>query len=128
NNFQQDKLFYPKYFDFNLDSNEQEFTCEVWVYRNDTKSIVNPIVEVVGDTLMQLSQVSPFIDHWSLHRASIRIPHGSEIVFHFPSMQQYDDLRVYPVTSNVKTYIYHPYRNYLMSVLDENNFATFFEY
>lgn len=128
NNFQQDKLFYPKYFDFNLDSNEQEFTCEVWVYRNDTKSIVNPIVEVVGDTLMQLSQVSPFIDHWSLHRARIRIPHGSEIVFHFPSMQQYDDLRVYPVTSNVKTYIYHPYRNYLMSVLDENNFATFFEY
>jgi len=45
--------------------------------------------------------------------------------------QQYvfvDDLRVYPEKSAVQAYVYD-YTNYrLMSTLDDNNFAVFFEY
>lgn len=40
----------------------------------------------------------------------------------------YDDIRIFPVNGNMKTYVYHPTNNRLMAELDENNYATFFEY
>jgi hypothetical protein len=40
----------------------------------------------------------------------------------------YDDIRIYPAEALMKSYVYS-YKDYsLMAILDENNFATFYEY
>lgn len=40
----------------------------------------------------------------------------------------YDDIRIYPFESNSKGFVYHPVNRKLMATLDENNYATFYEY
>ena len=40
----------------------------------------------------------------------------------------YDDIRVHPFDSNMKTFVYDPVTRRLQSELDENNYATFYEY
>lgn len=40
----------------------------------------------------------------------------------------FDDIRIHPFESNMKTFVYDPILLKVMSTLDENNFATFYEY
>jgi hypothetical protein len=40
----------------------------------------------------------------------------------------FDDIRIYPLNAKMKSYVYHPVTNRLMAELDENNYATFYEY
>jgi hypothetical protein len=40
----------------------------------------------------------------------------------------FDDIRIYPVNGSMKSYIYDPVSLKLTAVLDENNYATFYEY
>lgn len=40
----------------------------------------------------------------------------------------FDDIRIFPVEGQMKTYVYDPLTMRLSAVLDENNYATFYEY
>jgi hypothetical protein len=40
----------------------------------------------------------------------------------------FDDLRVHPFNANMKSFVYSPVNLRLMAELDENNYATFYEY
>ncbi len=40
----------------------------------------------------------------------------------------FDDIRIYPVNGSMKSYIYDPVSLKLTAVLDENNYATLYEY
>ncbi|OEK09134.1 hypothetical protein A8C32_10390 [Flavivirga aquatica] len=40
----------------------------------------------------------------------------------------FDDIRMHPFKSNIKTFVYDPKTQRLQSELDENNYATFYEY
>jgi len=40
----------------------------------------------------------------------------------------FDDVRVSPFNSNLKSFVYDPQTQRLMAELDENNYATFYEY
>jgi hypothetical protein len=40
----------------------------------------------------------------------------------------FDDIRIHPYNSNMKTYVYDPTSLRMMADLDENNYATFYEY
>lgn len=40
----------------------------------------------------------------------------------------YDDIRIHPVDASMKSYVYDPETLRLMAELDENNYATFYEY
>lgn len=40
----------------------------------------------------------------------------------------FDDLRIHPFNSNMKSFVFHPVNLRLMAELDENNYATFYEY
>ncbi|MDX2172814.1 MAG: hypothetical protein SFY56_06820 [Bacteroidota bacterium] len=40
----------------------------------------------------------------------------------------FDDIRMHPVKSSIKTYVYHPVTLKYVAELDANNFATFYEY
>lgn len=45
-----------------------------------------------------------------------------------PANACYDDIRVVPVDAHMKSFVYDPFNFRLMAELDENNFATFYEY
>lgn len=40
----------------------------------------------------------------------------------------FDDIRVFPVNGSMKSFVYDPDSQRLMAELDENNYATFYEY
>ena len=40
----------------------------------------------------------------------------------------FDDLRIHPFNANMKSFVFHPVDLRLMAELDENNYATFYEY
>ena len=40
----------------------------------------------------------------------------------------FDDVRVFPFNGNLKSFVYDPINQRLMAELDENNYATFYEY
>lgn len=40
----------------------------------------------------------------------------------------FDDIRLHPYRANMKSFVYHPVNLRLMAELDENNYATFYEY
>lgn len=40
----------------------------------------------------------------------------------------FDDIRVYPINGSMKSYVYDPISLKLVAVLDENNYATLYEY
>ena len=40
----------------------------------------------------------------------------------------FDDIRFYPYNGNMKSFVYDEYTQRLMAELDENNYATFYEY
>jgi hypothetical protein len=44
------------------------------------------------------------------------------------SQTWFDDIRVQPFNSSMKTFVYDPFSLRMMAMLDENNFATFYEY
>jgi len=40
----------------------------------------------------------------------------------------FDDIRIFPLNGNMKSFVYDPDTQRLMAELDENNYATFYEY
>jgi hypothetical protein len=44
------------------------------------------------------------------------------------STAYFDDIRIQPFAAEMKTYVYDPFSMRLMATLDENNYATFYEY
>jgi len=44
------------------------------------------------------------------------------------SKVHFDDLRIHPYNSNMKSFVFHPINLRLMAELDENNYSTFYEY
>jgi hypothetical protein len=40
----------------------------------------------------------------------------------------FDDVRIHPFNSNMKSFVYNPVNIRLMAELDENNYASFYEY
>jgi hypothetical protein len=40
----------------------------------------------------------------------------------------FDDIRLHPFNANMKSFVYSPINLRLLAELDENNYATFYEY
>lgn len=81
------------------------------------------------------STSAPIIDGWQRIEKNIHIPpeaaqihvellnnNGSGIDSYF------DDIRIHPVDASMKSYVYDPVNLRLVTELDENNYATFYEY
>jgi len=47
---------------------------------------------------------------------------------HTPGSSYFDDIRIYPYTSNMVSYVYDPSNYRLKATLDNNNFATYYYY
>jgi hypothetical protein len=81
---------------------------------------------LITQTLVPKSNI---IDGWQQFEVSFEVPGNyKNFKLNLGGGYYYDDIRIYPFESNSKGFVYHPVTRKLMATLDENNYATFYEY
>lgn len=85
------------------------------------------------NTKIRLKPSGNIIDGWQRIIGTFNIPEGAiflniELLNLNTTNVYFDDVRVHPYNSNMKSFAYDSDNYRLMSELDENNFATFYEY
>lgn len=77
----------------------------------------------------KMSRKSNVIDGWQQYEATFRTHLTVDsIKLDLPAGYYIDDIRVFPSNANMKSFVYNPINEKLMATLDENNFATLYEY
>jgi hypothetical protein len=113
-----------------------KYLISAWVNENQSCPNGYPhdsIVIETGPAIYSFHTSGPVIDGWQRFYGAFSVPGtaktisvslvagGSDTAF-------YDDVRVQPFAGEMKTYVYDPTSMRLMATLDENNYATFYEY
>jgi YD repeat-containing protein len=68
------------------------------------------------------------IDGWQQFEVVFSTKNTNHFLLTLQNGYYYDDIRITPFEANSKAFVYDPFTWKLMSSLDENNFATFYEY
>lgn len=68
------------------------------------------------------------IDGWQQYEVVFSTKTSNQFILNLQNGYYYDDFRITPLEANSKAFVYDPFTWKLMSTLDENNFATFYEY
>ena len=81
----------------------------------------------------ELAPKGPIIEGWQLFETEFVVPGGSEMDFYIENSSNnlplfIDDLRFHPYNANMKSFVYNPYNLKPAAELDENNYASFYEY
>jgi hypothetical protein len=120
-----------------------KYWISAWVNENQSsqvKSFANSSIEVEfknGSTTIGTQvfyTTGDIIDGWQRIVGSFVIPSAtSEIKLHLKNsntsiLSYFDDVRVHPFNSSMKSYVYDPVTLWLTAELDDNNYATFYEY
>ncbi len=120
-----------------------KYIVGAWVKQNllvpgSTISNVQIIVEeldanYVTSYTATLSASGPVIEGWQRIEGEIDVLNGSKGISltlqnNGEADAYFDDIRIHPFNSAMKTMVYHPENLRLMAELDNRNYATFFEY
>jgi hypothetical protein len=85
-------------------------------------------------TIGSLQATSKMIEGWQLFEGEFTVPASAtalQLVVDKVTMGDVfylDDLRIHPFNANMKSFVYDPQTLWLTSELDENNYASFYEY
>ncbi|MGB0175699.1 MAG: hypothetical protein ACPF9D_00945, partial [Owenweeksia sp.] len=118
------------------------FKVSFWVKEKDASRVFDydhVTVTITGQTYGNIALTplvhSDIIEGWQKREYSFVIPASFaaqevDFAFHNSGSVKYylDDLRIQPLESSMKSYAYHPGNLRFLAELDENNFATFYEY
>jgi len=121
----------------------QKYVLQAWVKEdvNEQKSTYDysrirlVFFQGIGEeTTMDFSPQGAIIDGWQLISRTFTIPEEA-ISFNIKLQAlpggtnvYFDDVRIFPFNGNMKSFVYDPVNQRLMAELDENNYATFYEY
>jgi hypothetical protein len=94
------------------------------------------VVSVNGTPLaLTLVQKSGIIEGWQQYQYTFTLAANQsgtvEVKLQNSNASQpawFDDIRIHPFDANMATYVYHPINQRLTQQLDENNYATIYEY
>lgn len=80
-----------------------------------------------------LHPAGTIIEGWQRYEGVIDLPQNTtQVNFNFKatgtSDVYFDDIRIHPFNGNMQSFVFHPVNQRLMATLDENNYATFYEY
>ncbi|MCU7549881.1 PA14 domain-containing protein [Chitinophagaceae bacterium LB-8] len=86
-----------------------------------------------NNTTVSLEKTGVRIEGWQRYESVVSIPEDATKLYLSVKGTQsrtiyLDDIRVQPFNSNMKSYAYDPVNLRLMAELDENNYASFYEY
>jgi hypothetical protein len=109
----------------------KQYLLSMWVHdgHKDVNKINGLTVSINGQDQGVSSKVVPVVEEWKRLElvftagASFNlqlVPSGSTI--------HIDDVRIFPYDANMSSFVYDDRNMRLMAQLDENNFATFYEY
>jgi hypothetical protein len=114
--------------------------CRDTTYKNNKIDIFfydnNIPVSSVG-TVVELVPTGNIIEGWQRYEGEFTAPQGASFMkVEFANTMQdpyaskvyFDDIRIHPFNANMNSYIYDPINLRLVSELDANNYATFYEY
>jgi len=89
----------------------------------------DPQTPQVTAAFFPAQQTTTPIEGWQQMEVLFTPPaNDSVMAFNLPAGFVYDDFKLIPASANSKGFVYHPVTRKLMATLDENNFATFYEY
>lgn len=99
----------------------------------------NPLEGVItagfdqGGSTVNLVKRGVRIEGWQRYESVIDIPwNATQLIISLKGVSSrnvlFDDIRIQPFNSNMKSYVYDPINLRLMAELDENNYASFYEY
>lgn len=105
--------------------------CTGETYVNNRLSIV--VKGTTDSTTTIASSKGAIIEGWQRYEQVVTLPAGSTLLsINLQSLNHtlvyLDDLRVHPYNANMKSFVYDPGNLRLMAELDENNYATLYEY
>lgn len=123
-------------------SESKEYVLSIWYYYDQTGQVPNydqPTISVDYDgnpCTAEVLFVSPVIERWQKVDFLIQIPivaDGKDIDISINNsssteVMYLDDIRAFPFNGTMKSYVYDPVSLRLVAELDENNYATFYEY
>jgi hypothetical protein len=125
--------------EFNLIA-DKKMIASVWVKKGTTDCRC-PLYEGFSIKLRNSSNADvalfapkgPIIEGWQLFETEFDVPAGSEMNFYIANNNSnqplfIDDLRFHPYNANMKSFVYNPYNLKPAAELDENNYASFYEY
>lgn len=124
---------------FTIPSNKK-MLFSAWVHENCTSgtpcAFTNTKVEIKDQNysvIKSLTPVGPIIEGWQRYEGDFTMPSASTsctVNFINSGTQPvyFDDIRILPFNANMKSYVYNPRTLRLSAELDENNYATFYDY
>lgn len=114
------------------------YLLSAWVYTgNGCDTVANgPMiyVSITGQAAQQVFPSGPVIDGWQRIMGKINVisfTGNFQIGLSNSASNKaafFDDVRFHPWLGNMKSFVYDPASHRLMATLDENNYATFYEY
>lgn len=104
--------------------------CNCSTYQNNTITLQYP---GTGEATVTLRPSGNIIEGWQRYEAEFLPPESAtEVIVSLNNTGNapvfFDDLRISPFNSNMKSFVYHSASLKLMAELDENNYASFYEY
>lgn len=113
----------PRYIPFTL-QNDKQYIVSYWFRPKGGQGSLNNYSAVSG---MQLK--SNIIEGWQQAEGIITLqPSDTAYTLMLPKNAFVDDIRILPMDANMKAFVYHPVNQRLIATLDENNFASMYEY
>ncbi|WP_156026789.1 hypothetical protein [Sporocytophaga myxococcoides] len=121
---------------------DQKYLLSAWVKEpltDVTNTFLNTGIKITFnngevDEFPLFRPSGPIIDGWQRVEQSFTVPSDAkniqiELVNESEGNNAFfDDIRVHPFKSNMKSFVYDPSTQKLVAELDENNYATFYEY
>jgi len=122
---------------FNPTANKK-YVLSAWVREKISAPVASythsSIDVLVNGTMVENAQPSGvIIDGWQKIEKEFEIPENASVLdvklknSHTDKVY-FDDIRIHPFDGNMKSFVYDPETQRLVAELDENNYATFYEY
>ena len=102
-----------------------EMYFSIWV-KPPSGTVDASLVKVMGST--PFTAVTKSIEGWYKLECKANVAYNAAVFIQIPANYIIDDVRVHPERANMKSFVYDPVTLRLQAQLDENNFATFYEY
>lgn len=111
---------------------KEQDSCNCHTYTNN-HLLVSFTLSGGGTSSITLSTSGNMIEGWQPYEGVITIPVNATAMTvtmqaSASSTTYFDDIRIHPFNGEMKSYVYNSVNLRLMAELDENNYATFYEY
>lgn len=110
----------------------KRYVLSFWVNDGSPRDATTSVQAVINGTNLINSSVKwPIVEGWKRIEIPFVLPTvstGFSLQFQGSGTIYLDDIRVHPFDAQLKTFVYDPSSQRLWAELDENNFATYYEY